>query len=65
MSKEIEADGYITRESDISPIRHTCINCKQYIYNEGIRAFICTKGHKLHGADWRMKYEVCDDWKGE
>lgn len=65
MSKEIEADGYITRETDISPTKHTCYNCKRYKYDESMRALFCAKGHKLRGTDWRMKYEVCDDWKGE
>lgn len=63
MSREIEADGYITREEDLTPIKSTCLNCKRYRYDENIRMFYCTNGHRLHGIDWRLKYSVCPDWE--
>lgn len=65
MTKEIEADGYITRETDITPRKRTCINCMHYQFDVTKRHYACTRGHNISGSDWRMKYEVCDEWKGE
>lgn len=60
MSKEIEADGYITRETDLKQTKaKICMTCANRNGN------ICKAGHKTFDGDWRMKYEVCDDWKGE
>lgn len=60
--KEIEADGYITRECDLTPERRTCMNCRWYQYSIIIQGNACTEGHKVAPADWRRKYEVCDKW---
>lgn len=64
MSREIEADGYITRESDITPMKRTCFNCKCYVFDIVQRRYKCKCGHNVGGADWREKYEVCDKWEG-
>ena len=50
MTREIEADGFITRKTDLKQTdRKVCANCK----------------HLKRVADWRMKYEVCDKWEKE
>lgn len=59
MSREIEADGYITRESDLKQTRaKICMTCKHR------NGSICNAGRKTFEADWREKYEVCDKWEG-
>lgn len=65
MSREIEADGYITRTEDVSPIKHTCFTCKHYKFDVTKRRYVCTNGYSISGTDWRMKYEVCDRWESE
>ena len=61
--KEIEADGYITRDQDLSPIRDTCFNCNNYRYDFGKRRYRCYAGREVGKEDWRMKYSVCDLWE--
>nr|MBQ4455299.1 hypothetical protein [Clostridia bacterium] len=65
--KEIEADGFITREADVSQTKRTCFNCRHYKYDFYEREYRCTDGHVIKGPDWRQRYEVCDRWekKGE
>lgn len=63
MVREIEADGYITREADISPIKRTCYNCLHYRYDSKVKGYSCSGGHQVQSADWRMKYSVCDKWE--
>lgn len=65
MSKEIEADGYITRFEDVTPIKHTCTSCGAYRFDIQKRRYVCTKGHSIGGTDWRQKYAVCDEWESE
>lgn len=61
--KEIEADGYITREADITPTRNTCFNCFHYGYDIEHRYYRCYAGRAVGEEDWRQKYSVCDRWK--
>ena len=61
--KEIENDGFITRESDVSPIKKTCFNCGAYKYFFGDKVYKCIEGHIVEDADWRQKYNVCDAWR--
>lgn len=63
--KEIESDGFITRDEDVSPIGHTCFNCKWFKFDIGLRAYKCTEGHIVNGQDWRQKYSICDLWEGK
>lgn len=61
--REPEADGFITREADISPERRTCANCGAYRYFIDIKHYKCIEGHVIDSADWRQKYSVCDRWR--
>jgi hypothetical protein len=61
--REPEADGFITREADISPERRTCCNCGAYRYFIDIKHYKCIEGHIIDSADWRQKYSVCDKWR--
>ena len=61
--KEIKADGFITRNEDITKIKKTCYNCGAYKYFLDSKRYKCIEGHIIDGADWRRKYCVCDRWK--
>ena len=64
MSKEIEADGFVTRQSDLKQTeRKVCANCKHLKHDDILRRCRCSIGHLIDVADWRMKYEVCDRWE--
>ena len=63
MNREIESDGYITREADLSPTKRICATCRYWKYEPIDRGHICVNGHSVHRADWREKYEVCDKWE--
>lgn len=63
MSKEIEADGFVTRQSDLSSIKHVCANCKWWVFEPIDRGHVCCNGHSIHVADWRQKYDCCDLWE--
>lgn len=66
MSKEIEADGYITRTNDLKQTqRKVCATCKHRKQDIILRRYRCSVGHLIDVADWRMKYEVCDKWEKE
>ena len=66
MSKEIEADGYITRQSDLKQTeKRVCANCKHKRYDSVLHRYSCFRGHLLDVSDWRMKYEVCNEWEKE
>lgn len=64
MSKEVEADGYITRDADITPSKRTCYTCRCYKFDIRERKYKCRCGHNTGQADWREKYDVCDRWEG-
>lgn len=61
--KELEADGFITRQEDISQEKHTCFNCGCYKYFLDSKRYKCIEGHVIDAADWRQKYSVCDRWR--
>ncbi|MBQ1573726.1 MAG: hypothetical protein IIZ78_21585, partial [Clostridiales bacterium] len=61
--REIEQDGYITRDADLSGIPHTCFNCGAYKYFIDSKRYKCIEGHIVDAADWRQKYSVCDQWR--
>lgn len=61
----IEADGYITRGEDLTPRKRICLTCKNYHYDSSKRRYVCTQGHKVGEADWRFKYDICDEWEKE
>lgn len=61
--KEIEADGFITRDEDVSKIKSTCYNCGAYRYFIDADRYKCVEGHVIDSADWRQKYTVCDRWR--
>ena len=61
--KEIEQDGYITRDADLSERKRTCFNCDHYAYSLFLKCYICTEGHSVSENDWRQKYNVCDCWR--
>ena len=61
--REIEADGFITRQEDISEERRTCFNCGAYRYFLDIKRYKCIEGHIIDAEDWRQKYSVCDRWR--
>ena len=65
MNREIESDGYITRESDVAPRKRICYTCKHYKHDPCQRKYICDQGHKVGEADWRFKYDICDEWERE
>ena len=66
MSKEIEADGYITRSTDLKQTeKRVCANCKHLKHDNVLRRYRCKRGHIVDSADWRMKYEVCNEWEKE
>ena len=61
--KEIENDGYITRDEDLSETKRTCYNCGAYRYFIDAKRYKCIEGHIVDAADWRQKYSVCDRWR--
>lgn len=61
--KEIEADGFITRDADLSEQKRTCFNCGAYRYCIDSKHYKCIEGHVIDSADWRQKYNVCDLWR--
>ena len=61
--KEIENDGYITRDEDLSETKRTCYNCGAYKYFIDTKRYKCIEGHIVDAADWRQKYSVCDKWR--
>lgn len=61
--KEIEKDGFITRDEDVSQPRKTCFNCGAYRYFLDSKHYKCIEGHILDSAVWRQKYSVCDRWR--
>ena len=61
--RETEADGYITRDADLSETKHTCFNCGAYRYFIDIKHYKCIEGHVIDSADWRQRYSVCDKWR--
>ena len=63
--KEIEADGFITMDKDVSPSRQTCFNCGAYRYFLDDKRYKCIEGHVIDSADWRQKYTVCDRWRAK
>lgn len=63
MNRDIESDGFITREEDVTPRKRTCYNCKHFVYKQAEKGYICSGGHSVNIADWRMKYGVCDKWE--
>lgn len=64
MSREIEADGYITRQSDLKQTeKRVCASCKHLKHDNILRRYTCRKGHLVDVNDWRMKYEVCNEWE--
>lgn len=63
MNREIEQDGYITREQDVAPRKRICFTCKHYKHDPNRRRYVCTQGHKVGEADWRFKYDICDEWE--
>lgn len=66
MSREIEKDGFITRQTDLKQTeRKVCANCKHLKHDDILRRYRCSVGHLIDVADWRMKYEVCDKWEKE
>ena len=66
MTREIEADGFVTRESDLKQTqRRVCANCKHRKQDIVLRRYKCSVEHLIDVADWRMKYEVCDKWEKE
>lgn len=66
MSKEIEADGFVTRQSDLKQTeRKVCATCKHRKHDDILKRYRCSRGHLVDIADWRMKYEVCDKWEQE
>lgn len=66
MNKETEADGFITRQSDLKQTEcKVCANCKHRKHDDILRRYRCLVGHLIDVADWRMKYEVCDKWEQE
>ena len=61
--KEIENDGYITRDEDLTQRKRTCYNCGAYRYFIDSKRYKCIEGHIVDAADWRQKYSVCDRWR--
>lgn len=61
--KEIENDGYITRDEDLTQRKRTCYNCGAYRYFLDAKRYKCIEGHIVDAADWRQKYSVCDRWR--
>ena len=61
--REIESDGYITRDSDLSERKRTCFNCEHYNYSLSLKCYVCSEGHSVSDADWRLKYNACDEWR--
>lgn len=61
--REIESDGYITRDEDVTTNRQTCFNCGWFKYSIETKGYICTEGHSVSGQDWRQRYAVCDRWR--
>lgn len=60
MEKEIEADGFITMESDLSISRKICGTCKHWKHD---REWKCEKGKAAGEPDWRQKHNCCDSWE--
>lgn len=65
MSKDIESDGFITRESDVSSTKKICGTCKYFVYSRVIHRHLCTNGHSIYASDWRTKYNCCDSWESK
>ena len=64
--REIEADGFVTREADLKQtVKRVCANCKHLKHDNVLRTYKCSVGHLIDVADWRMRYEVCDKWERE
>lgn len=63
MNRETEADGYITRDEDLTQQKRTCFNCGAYRYFLDAKRYKCIEGHIVDAADWRQKYNVCDRWR--
>lgn len=64
MTRENEADGYITRQTDLKQTeRKVCATCKHLKHDDILRTYRCYERHLIDVADWRMKYEVCDKWE--
>ena len=61
--KEIEQDGYITRDADLTGQKRTCSNCGHYVYSLFLKCYVCSEGHSVSENDWRQKYSVCDRWR--
>lgn len=61
--KEIEQDGYITRDADLTGQKRTCSNCEHYVYSLFLKCYVCSEGHSVSENDWRQKYNVCDCWR--
>ena len=61
--RETEADGYITRDEDLTQQKRTCFNCEAYRYFLDAKRYKCIEGHIVDAADWRQKYSVCDKWR--
>lgn len=66
MTRKIEADGFITQETDLKQTKlKACATCKHRKIDDVLRKYRCSVGHLIDVADWRMKYEVCDKWEQE
>lgn len=66
MNKEIEADGFVTRQTDLKQTeKKVCANCKHLKHDTVLHRYRCSVGYLIDVADWRMKYEVCDRWEKE
>lgn len=63
MNREIEADGFITREADTTQNTKSCISCKWYQYSIIVKSYVCVEGHTIDAYDWRRKYDCCDRWE--
>ena len=61
--REPEADGYITRDADLTEQKRTCFNCGAYRYFLDVKHYKCIEGHIIDSAGWRQKYSVCDRWR--
>ncbi len=62
-AKEIESDGFITREEYLASERRTCYNCKWFQYSLINKRYACFEGHSIGDDDWRKKYDCCDKWE--
>ena len=60
MNREIETDGFITREQDLPVSKQICATCEHWKYDRGWK---CEKGKAIGDPDWRQKYSTCDSWE--